>query len=119
MFKLSLLTKSRHQPLIAAVSGTILGVCVTSGGINSFIGVAISASLMPPMVNAGMLLTYGVCFARRDSASYHAMLTLGGLSLILYAINVILIIVFADLVFYLKVLYACKSQHRSMHYTRN
>lgn len=41
--------------LVAIPSGIAVGLSVTSGGINSFVGVAIAASLLPPIVNAGIM----------------------------------------------------------------
>lgn len=46
--------------IFAVASGVIVGLGVTGGGINSLVGVAISASLLPPIVNCGMLLAYGL-----------------------------------------------------------
>lgn len=42
----------------AVASGLVAGVSVTGGGINALVGVAISASLLPPVVNSGMMISY-------------------------------------------------------------
>lgn len=44
--------------VFAVASGIAVGTAVGSGGINSLVGVAISASLLPPVVNAGMCLGF-------------------------------------------------------------
>eukprot|EP00941_MAST-03F_sp_MAST-3F-sp1_P002072 g2072.t1 len=46
--------------VFAVASGLVVGVSVTGGGINSLVGVAISASLLPPVVNSGMCLAYAL-----------------------------------------------------------
>lgn len=43
--------------IIALASGVVIGNAVTQSGVNSLVGVAISASLLPPIVNSGILLT--------------------------------------------------------------
>ena len=44
--------------MVSAAAGAVLAVTITSGGINSLVGTAISAGLLPPLVNAGMLQAY-------------------------------------------------------------
>jgi len=46
--------------LIAIPSGAGVALSVATGGVNSLVGVAISASLLPPAVNCGMNVAYGV-----------------------------------------------------------
>jgi len=41
---------------VAAPSGAGVALSVTSGGVNALIGVAISASLLPPACNTGAFL---------------------------------------------------------------
>ncbi|MGV9170556.1 MAG: TIGR00341 family protein, partial [Promethearchaeia archaeon] len=45
---------------IAAVSGAAVAISVTRGEMSSLVGVAISAALMPPAVNVGMMLALGL-----------------------------------------------------------
>jgi uncharacterized hydrophobic protein (TIGR00271 family) len=45
---------------IAFVSGIGIALSVSHGAVNSLVGVAISSSLLPPITNSGMLLTYGL-----------------------------------------------------------
>ena len=46
--------------VVATASGFVVGLGVTGGGINSLVGVAISASLLPPIVNCGMMCAFAV-----------------------------------------------------------
>ena len=39
--------------VVSGAAGMVLGVSVTSGGVNTLVGTAISAGLLPPIVNAG------------------------------------------------------------------
>jgi uncharacterized hydrophobic protein (TIGR00271 family) len=51
--------KALYSGLIFAIaSGIAVGSAVSSGGINSLVGVAISASLLPPIVNSGMCIAF-------------------------------------------------------------
>mmetsp|Transcript_12979 Transcript_12979/g.40978 ORF Transcript_12979/g.40978 Transcript_12979/m.40978 type:complete len:174 (-) Transcript_12979:76-597(-) len=44
----------------AIPSGAGVALSVTGGGGNALVGVAIAASLLPPVVNSGMCLTFGL-----------------------------------------------------------
>jgi uncharacterized hydrophobic protein (TIGR00271 family) len=46
--------------IFAVASGMVVGVAVTGGGVNSLVGVAISASLLPPVVNIGMQFAFAL-----------------------------------------------------------
>lgn len=46
--------------MFAITSGVVVGTAVTSGGVNSLVGVAISASLLPPLVNCGICLAFAI-----------------------------------------------------------
>jgi uncharacterized hydrophobic protein (TIGR00271 family) len=50
--------------VVAVVSGAVAGVCVTGAGVNSNVGVAISASLLPPICNTGVCLAFYLLGAR-------------------------------------------------------
>ena len=86
--------------LVATVSGFVVGVCATQGGINSLVGVAISASLLPPVVNSGMLYSTSIFFPNLDASG--EMYIKASYSLGLYLLNVILIIGCSCVVFYFK-----------------
>ena len=86
--------------LVATVSGFVVGVCATQGGINSLVGVAISASLLPPVVNSGLLYSTSIFFPQLDASG--EMYIKASYSLGLYLLNVILIIGCSCIVFYFK-----------------
>lgn len=46
--------------LVATASGFVVGVAITGGGINALVGVAISASLLPPIVNCGICCAFAI-----------------------------------------------------------
>ena len=86
--------------LVATVSGFVVGVCATQGGINSLVGVAISASLLPPVVNSGLLYSTSIFFPNLDSSG--EMYIKASYSIGLYLLNVVLIITCSCIVFYFK-----------------
>lgn len=97
------------------------GVAVTSNGVNSLVGVAISASLLPPLVNAGLCLSFaygadfmydhGLCFSEQLCTSYVHKKTkfrdLAFNSVSLFLINIVFIFVFCILIFKIKGLPCC------------
>ena len=46
--------------VVATASGFVVGVAITGGGINALVGVAISASLLPPIVNCGICTAFAI-----------------------------------------------------------
>ena len=107
--------------IFAIASGIAVGVAVTSNGVNSLVGVAISASLLPPIVNAGMSLSFaygadfmydhGLCFSSTLCTSYvHEKTKFRDLafnSAYLFLINIAFIFVFCILIFKIKGLACC------------
>ena len=61
--------------LYAFPSGIGVGISVSDGGINGLVGVAIAASLLPPIANCGMSVTYGLLSQNEE------LLEIGGFSL--------------------------------------
>lgn len=101
---------------IAFFSGLGVAVSLLDEQTNSLVGVAISASLLPPAVNAGMVwVAYGF-FDRNRNADYYADVDddfihtvtkedfrLGGVvSLLLTLANILLVVVASMLMFRLK-----------------
>ncbi|MBE0526509.1 MAG: DUF389 domain-containing protein, partial [Candidatus Thorarchaeota archaeon] len=81
---------------VAIFSGAAVAVSVTKGDMSSLVGVAISAALMPPAVNASMMLILGL-------ATAHAgILAVGIGSFALLTMNIILIIISAFIMFKVK-----------------
>lgn len=81
---------------VAIFSGAAVAVSVTRGDMSSLVGVAISAALMPPAVNVGMMITLGII-----NGSLAAM-QIGVGSLALLAMNIIIIDVAAIIMFRIK-----------------
>jgi uncharacterized hydrophobic protein (TIGR00341 family) len=85
---------------VAVFSGTAVAISVTRGDMSSLVGVAISAALMPPAVNTSLMLVLGL-------GSGNALgVAIGGRSLALLAMNIILIDISAIVMFRIKKLTA-------------
>ncbi|CAJ1393143.1 unnamed protein product, partial [Effrenium voratum] len=81
--------------IIAALSGVAIALGQGSGMATALIGVCISTSLLPPLVNAGMMWSLQLAFPLlRDKAGY-TLSEIGLCSLYLYLVNIVCIIVFA------------------------
>mmetsp|Transcript_8325 Transcript_8325/g.10855 ORF Transcript_8325/g.10855 Transcript_8325/m.10855 type:complete len:494 (+) Transcript_8325:152-1633(+) len=110
---------SRGQPeslvyglLVAFFSGIGVALSVLGNNTTSLVGVAISASLLPPVVNTGILLGFAIRFESfRDDEidspdivdhSSQDLLTMAGWSFALTVSNVILIFVAGIMMFYVK-----------------
>ena len=87
--------------VVSAAAGCVLAVTITSAGVNSLVGTAISAGLLPPIVNAGMLITYAGIYAPSDKK--YDLTEMGCYNLVFYATHVVTIIIVANLVFAMKV----------------
>mmetsp|Transcript_3103 Transcript_3103/g.4743 ORF Transcript_3103/g.4743 Transcript_3103/m.4743 type:complete len:457 (+) Transcript_3103:127-1497(+) len=90
---------------VAIPSGGAVAIAVSSGGINSLVGVAISASLLPPIVDSGMLVVYGFLgpvLYGEDEVSRSHNLRLAGISFALTLVNIACIFVAGALTFMLK-----------------
>eukprot|EP00981_Chlorochromonas_danica_P005346 scaffold1083_cov165-Ochromonas_danica.AAC.2 len=55
--------------IVATASGVAVVVAISMGGLNAIVGTAISASLLPPIVNAGLCLAMAIKF-RLANKSY-------------------------------------------------
>ena len=81
---------------IAVFSGAAVAVSVTRGDMSALVGVAISASLMPPAVNVGMMITLGLLGA----SSVAIQIGIG--SLLLLGMNILIIDIAAIIMFRVK-----------------
>ncbi|NHI88534.1 MAG: TIGR00341 family protein [Candidatus Thorarchaeota archaeon] len=81
---------------VALISGPAVAVSVTRGDMSSLVGVAISAALMPPAVNAALMMLLGIMYASP------AVIGIGIGSLELLAMNIILIDLAAIVMFRIK-----------------
>lgn len=59
--------------IVSAAAGCVLAVSLSTNGGNALVGTAISAGLLPPLVNAGMLISYSFVYApvSREVCNYY------------------------------------------------
>jgi len=81
---------------VAIISGPAVAVSVTKGDMSSLVGVAISAALMPPAVNAALMIVLGGIYGNS------AILGIGLGSIVLLGMNIILIDLAAIVMFRIK-----------------
>jgi uncharacterized membrane protein len=81
---------------IAIFSGAAIAISVTRGDMSSLVGVAISAALMPPAVNVGMMITLGLIGGSATAIG------IGVGSFLLVVMNIIVIDVAAVIMFRIK-----------------
>lgn len=95
--------------IVAFGSGVAVVLAISMGGVNAIVGTAISASLLPPIVNCGLCLALAIQFHHRDdntSQKGQEWARLGGISLSLFVMNLIIIIFVGLLCFrYVKNIY--------------
>lgn len=88
---------------IAIPSGVGVAIATTSEGVSALVGVAISASLLPPIVNSGINFSFSFIQKYRDNGlDGSAPLTIAVYSLSLFLLNWVLILVGAMVTFRLK-----------------
>lgn len=87
---------------IAIPSGAGVALAVTAGTINPLVGVAIAASVLPPVVNSGICLVLGIARLDNDRDQANKLLRVSGVSMVLWFINVVAIYVVALIVFKMK-----------------
>eukprot|EP00127_Corallochytrium_limacisporum_P003499 Clim_evm127s149 gene=Clim_evmTU127s149 len=90
--------------LIAIPSGAAVAVSLLQNNQASLVGVAISASLLPPLVNSGILLTIGACYTSvfQEEFSRGEYFEMAGWSALIAFANILVIIIIADLTLRLK-----------------
>lgn len=89
--------------LLALPTGIAVGLSVTTGGINNFVGVAVAASLVPALANAGLLLAHGMMIKIHLNNNSNENFSLMGLySFLIFLLNVIIISLVGLIVFRLK-----------------
>eukprot|EP00931_Biecheleriopsis_adriatica_P054405 TRINITY_DN32005_c0_g1_i1.p1 TRINITY_DN32005_c0_g1~~TRINITY_DN32005_c0_g1_i1.p1 ORF type:complete len:433 (+),score=80.17 TRINITY_DN32005_c0_g1_i1:27-1325(+) len=81
---------------VAAVSGVAVANALRQGGLNSLVGVAISASLLPPLVNSGMYVAFGWL---SDEDTFKDASGQASVSCALTFVNVVALLFFASLCF--------------------
>ncbi len=86
--------------IVSAAAGMVLGVSLTSVTPNALVGTAISAGLLPPLVSAGMLVSFAITYAPKEMRG--KFIEMGNYQLLFYTSHVLTIIVSANIVFWLK-----------------
>jgi uncharacterized hydrophobic protein (TIGR00341 family) len=81
---------------VAIFSGAAVAVSITRGDMSSLVGVAISAALMPPAVNAAMMTVLGIALG------HTGVLAVGGMSFLLLCMNILVIDLAAVVMFRVK-----------------
>jgi len=96
----------------AVVSGAALAFSVTQNATGRLIGVAIAASVLPPVVNSGMCLSYGLIAPSFQNTDGGMFLVYSGISFVLFLVNVVAIFLVGLLVFKIKAIapFRLKSQ---------
>lgn len=84
---------------ISIPSGVGAGISIATGGVNTLVGVAIAASIHPPLINSAIAITYGLSSNDNTITDYRE---LGGYSLTLFLINVVCIYISALIIFRFK-----------------
>lgn len=87
--------------IVAFASGIAVVVAISMGGVNAIVGTAISASLLPPIVNAGlclaMSLKFGAINGDSDNAKDYAVF--GVVSFSLFLLNFVVIVIVGYITF--------------------
>ncbi|GIL74931.1 hypothetical protein Vretifemale_4796 [Volvox reticuliferus] len=86
----------------AIPSGAGVALSTTQGGTTALVGVAIAASLLPPIVNCGMCLAFAAAGAQRIGMRRSKFFHISGMSLALFLINVFCIYTVCILFFWIK-----------------
>ena len=88
--------------IIGSISGVAIALGQSSGIASALSGVTLSASLLPPVVNCGMMMVFSLVYPDLRTRDGYLLRNVGLVSLALYAVNVVSIIVLAYATFKLK-----------------
>merc|ERR1719203_1625016 len=103
---------------IAAPSGIGVALGVSADQVSALIGVAISAALLPPIVNSGCCLASAFVFyvdpRWNDAQVFKRWWTVGYISMLLFFLNWCLIFVFGVITFRIKKLHLSANNHTRM-----
>lgn len=86
--------------IVSAAAGMVLGVSLTSTGGNALVGTAISAGLLPPLVNAGMMFAYASIYSPIEERQKFYDTSI--YNVLFYFTHVVTIVASANCVFWLK-----------------
>mmetsp|Transcript_20857 Transcript_20857/g.63562 ORF Transcript_20857/g.63562 Transcript_20857/m.63562 type:complete len:306 (-) Transcript_20857:197-1114(-) len=108
---------------VAVPSGIGVSLAITGGGINALVGVAISAALLPPIVNSGIGLALGIYYAAESHSESHHFLQLSLVSFLLFVVNFFTIMLVGLFMFRLKNVEPLKDRsdvwHHGMHFNQS
>eukprot|EP00808_Paulinella_micropora_P018067 g22932.t1 len=99
---------------VAIPSGMGVAVGLTAGSFASLVGVAISASLLPPIVNSGICFTLWLAGGADDAGHEVDYGRISFVSWLLFMINWVCIFTSAGFLFYLKKVRIVKPQHTKL-----
>jgi len=88
--------------LVAALSGVAIGLGQSSGIASALAGCAMSTSLLPPLVNIGLMFGLLPAYGNIETNGGNSILSVAAYSAALYGVNVIAVMVFTFLTFKLK-----------------
>jgi len=81
--------------IVAALSGVAIALGHGSGIASALTGVCISTSLLPPLVNAGLMWSLQLAYPVLKAKNKYTLNEIGIYSLYLYLVNIICIVLFA------------------------
>jgi len=89
---------------IAVPSGIAVAIAVTGGVSSTLVGIAISAALLPPIVNSGLNVAYALMFTFTETNRHFVDLALqiAGYSMALFIENIVFIYLCAMITFWVK-----------------
>jgi len=102
---------------VAAPSGIGVALGVSADQVSALIGVAISAALLPPIVNSGCCLASALVFYIDPRYDYDVVMKwwqIGYISMMLFLLNWILIFIFGTITFRVKKLHRSANEQMKM-----
>ena len=102
---------------IAAPSGVGVALGVSSDQVSALIGVAISAALLPPIVNSGLCLASALIFyvdPKYEMRTASKWFEVGYISMLLFILNWILIVIFGFCTFRMKKLHQATDKNKKI-----
>ncbi|KAJ1457507.1 hypothetical protein M885DRAFT_423692, partial [Pelagophyceae sp. CCMP2097] len=88
--------------VVAVLSGIGVALGYSGGTSSALAGVAMSASLLPPLVNTGLMCALAVFYPEARNLRGDSLPRIAGFSLCIYAVNVFFIVLFAVITLKLK-----------------
>jgi len=83
------------EAIMAALSGTAMALGEGSGISDALIGVALSTSFLPPLVNSGMMFSVQLAYPNLTTTAGYSLAEVGRYSFYLYVVNVFCMLSFS------------------------